>query len=70
MPRRAETTYVVQRGDSLWRIAKSWLGATGRPDDGASVGRLWRAIYARNQAVIGDDPDLIHPGQLFTIPEA
>lgn len=68
--RRVATTYEVQRGDSLWRIAKSWLGANGQPDDGAAVGRLWRAIYERNQTVIGDDPDLIHPGQLFIIPEA
>lgn len=63
------SVYEVERGDSLWRIARSWLEATGRSHDGAAVGRLWRAIYEANKAVIGDDPDLILPGQLLTIPE-
>lgn len=53
--------HVVVRGDSLWSIAAS------HPTN-ASVDRRWRAIWAANRDVIGDDPDLILPGQRLTLP--
>ena len=51
---------VVHRGDSLWSIAAATLGP-GTPDAriAAAVGR----IHAANASTIGDDPDLIFPGQ-------
>ena len=48
----ATDTVVVQAGDSLWGIAKKYLGD----------GRKYRILYDRNRAVIGDNPDLILPG--------
>jgi hypothetical protein len=50
--------HTVERGDTLWQLADDYLGA----------GRRWREIYALNREVIGDDPNLILPGQVFVIP--
>lgn len=56
---------VVAEGDSLWRLAAATLpaGATN-----AQIASAWHAWYAVNAAVIGDDPDLLHPGQILQIP--
>lgn len=62
------STHVVAKGECLWRIARRHLDASGLPASGTDVSRLWRAIYAENRDVIGDDPDLILPGQVLTIP--
>lgn len=51
--------YEVKMGDCLWRIAQEKLG------DGMS----WKELYKLNQAVIGDDPNLIHSGILLELPE-
>ena len=53
----APKTYTVKRGDTLWGIAKRFLGAGSR----------WREIYNKNRSVIGPDPNKIYPGQVFRI---
>jgi nucleoid-associated protein YgaU len=65
----APHAYVVERGDCLWRIASRLLSAAGRSTRGIDVSRLWRAIYEANRDVIGDDPNLIHPGQVLVLPQ-
>ena len=64
-------TYIVQAGDSLWRIAERTLAAR---DSGAvtsaDIARFWPTVYRANRALIGDDPNLIFPGQPLQIPEA
>ena len=51
-------TYTVKKGDCLWNIAKAFYGS----------GSQWRKIYDANRGVIGGNPNLIYPGQVFTIP--
>lgn len=51
-------TYTVKSGDSLSKIAKHVYGDASK----------WRRIFEANRDKI-KDPDLIHPGQEFTIPE-
>lgn len=53
----AASTYVVQKGDSLSRIAKERYGNANE----------WRKIYDANRDQI-KDPDLIYPGQTLKIP--
>ncbi len=52
-------SYTVKSGDSLSKIAKHFYG------DGSK----WNRIFEANRDQI-DNPDLIHPGQQFTIPDA
>ena len=51
-------TYTVKSGDSLSKIAKQIYGDANK----------WHRIYDANKDKI-KNPDLIHPGQEFTIPE-
>lgn len=50
-------TYTVAKGDSLSKIAKSLTGSSAN----------WQAIYNQNKGVIGDNPNLIYPGQQLVI---
>ena len=65
-PRPAEnppatgTSYTVQTGDCLWNIAKQFYGN----------GAMYMTIYNANKGIIGDDPNLIKPGQVLYIPNA
>jgi nucleoid-associated protein YgaU len=54
-----DKSLIVQPGNSLWRIARHSYGAGGR----------YAVIYSANRDRIGD-PDLIYPGQVFTLPAA
>jgi len=53
----AVQTYTVVSGDSLSKIAKHFYGEANK----------WRRIFEANRDII-KDPDLIHPGQVLTIP--
>ena len=56
-PAPARRTYTVRPGDTLSGIAARLHVAGG-----------WPALYERNRAVIGPDPDLIRPGQVLRLP--
>jgi hypothetical protein len=60
------SAYVVQPGDSLWRITEALLGADASV---AQVAESWPALYEANRDSIGDNPSLIQPGLALTIPE-
>ena len=57
-PDAGTPTYTVRPGDSLASIAKAVYG-----DE-----TLWPAIYAANTLLIGPNPRLIRPGQVFRLP--
>lgn len=60
-----QPTVVVRPGDTLWHLAAADLSPTVGP---AAVTRRWHRLHTLNRAVIGDDPDLIHPGQRLQLP--
>jgi len=51
------STYTVQKGDSLSKIAKNELGDAN----------AWKKIFEANSDVL-DDPDKIFPGQVLKLP--
>lgn len=52
-------TYTVERGDTLWNIAKAFYG------DGSK----YTKIHYANIDIIGNNPSLLRPGQVLTIPD-
>jgi nucleoid-associated protein YgaU len=65
-PKRAPATkfvaeHTVEEGDTLSGIALKYYGSATKD--------MWMVIYNANKSVIGDDPNLIKPGQVLKIPE-
>ena len=58
-PEKAERSYTIKSGDNLSDIAQEQLGDANR----------WNEIYELNKDVIGDNPDMIHAGKKFKLPE-
>ncbi len=56
-PLAGTNTYVVQSGDTLWKIADNLYGK----------GWKWRTIYEANKNVVAD-PESIYAGQVLVIP--
>ena len=52
------TAVTVQRGDTLWAIARDRYGE----------GLLYVQVFEANREFIRD-PDLIYPGQIFALPD-
>ena len=49
-----ETTYKVKKGDNLTKIAKIY-------------NMTWQELYEKNKNVIGNNPNVIKPGQILKI---
>ncbi|PZN92923.1 MAG: hypothetical protein DCF30_22430 [Hyphomicrobiales bacterium] len=58
LPSPVSRTHTVQRGENLSIISQKYYGTQSK----------WAVIYAANKAVIGNNPNLIKPGQMLTIP--
>jgi nucleoid-associated protein YgaU len=56
---------VVRRGDTLWSIAARSLGPGATADE---IAREWPRWHEANRHTIGNDPDLIRPGQVLLPP--
>ena len=56
---KVKTTHTVKSGETLSDIALKHYGNVAK----------WKTIYETNKAVIGDDYNLIKPGQELKIPE-
>ncbi|HEX2272921.1 MAG TPA: hypothetical protein VHG90_03495 [Acidimicrobiales bacterium] len=70
--RRADRTWTVQPGQSFWSIAESVVAeGLGRRPTAQEVVPYWTRLIDANRAVLADrdNPDLIFPGQVFTVPE-
>lgn len=69
VPAAGADEVVVQPGDSLWRLAERDLAErTGAPPSDARTAAAWPAWWAANRDVVGDDPDLVHPGTVLQPP--
>lgn len=61
--------YIVKAGDTLWGIAESYIHSSGpgwfgpNPD----VQEIVDGFYYSNKAEIGDNPNLLRPGQVLFI---
>lgn len=66
-PRQSGAAVVVVAGDSLWAIAAAHLGPDATDTE---VAAAWPRWWQHNHDVIGDAPDLLHPGLLLTPPPA
>jgi nucleoid-associated protein YgaU len=65
-PARSPIRVLVRKGDTLWAIAAKELG----PDaSNTAIAERWPQWYAANARVIGDDPDLLLPGQVLRAPK-
>ena len=65
---KAPSIHTVAKGDSLWKIARMVLSSDGSKPSGSEISDQWHSIYDMNLALIGDDPNLIHPGQILQLP--
>lgn len=50
--------HIVKKGEFLRKIAKLYYGDENK----------WKTIYDANRNTIGNNPNLIFPGQRLTIP--
>lgn len=64
-PAEMQSTVLVRSGDTLWAIARARLGPNA---DVATTAHKVDRWHDANREVIGDDPDLIHPGQRLVPP--
>jgi hypothetical protein len=71
-PRHAAPTagadVTVRPGDSLWLIAAHRLGPKNVSDD--RIAAEWPRWYSANHGAIGNNPDLLMPGQHLSAPAA
>lgn len=68
----AEPTWTAAPGDHLWHIAEATLAESwGRAPTDGEVVPYWTGLVEANRDVLVDpaNPDLIHPGQVFRLPE-
>jgi hypothetical protein len=61
-PSRGTTPLVVEPGESLWSISEEHIGAGATPEQ---VAYEVQRIFELNRERIGEDPNLIFPGQEF-----
>lgn len=65
-PPTGDGEIVVHRGDTLWDLTARHLGPGATADE---IAREWPRWFAANRHIIGNDPDLLLPGQVLQIPD-
>ncbi len=61
-------TWIVMPGDNLWAIAADVVAERTGDTDPRSVLDYWLRLIDVNSETIGDNPDLIFPGQIIHLP--
>ena len=66
----SSTSYTVVSGDNFWAIAKTHVDSSlGRDANNSEVANYWvKLIEANRDSIRSGDPDLIFPGEVFTLP--
>lgn len=60
---QAHTIHTIEKGDSLWKIAKEQFEANGVQASNGQILEATKALYEANKEMIGANPDLIFPGK-------
>ncbi len=58
-------TVTVRSGDTLWALAAQSLGSAATD---AQIAHEWPRWHDANRDLLGDDPHLIRPGEVLTVP--
>ena len=61
-------TWTVEAGDHLWGIAAATVAERSGSEDHMEVARYWLKLIEANADTVGDNPDLIYPGQVIRLP--
>ncbi|WP_211877697.1 LysM peptidoglycan-binding domain-containing protein [Pseudarthrobacter albicanus] len=64
-PAAAHGEVTVRAGDSLWSLSAAVLGAHASDVD---IAAEWPRLYQANRSVIGENPDVLIPGQVLRLP--
>lgn len=67
-----ERTWTVEPGQCFWSIAEAVVGETlGRRPSAREVAPYWQRLVEANRPALADpaNPDLVFPGQVFTVPD-
>lgn len=66
-PDAAASTHrlTVSPGDSLWTLSAEHLGPLATD---AEIAAFWPELYSVNRHIIGENPELLQPGQLLQLP--
>ena len=62
-------SWVVTSGDHLWSIAAETVATRGDGRLESTIASYWLRLIEHNRDVVGDNPDLIHPGQVIVLPD-
>ncbi len=65
--RPCSTQHTVQRGEWLWKIARTKLAQQGKPISARNVRKIADMIYADNRRTIGANKNRLRVGQRLTI---
>ena len=61
VPSKVKAEHTVAEGETLSGLALKYYGSAAKDK--------WMKIYEANKAIIGDNPNVIKPGQVLKIPE-
>jgi nucleoid-associated protein YgaU len=64
-PSAAFGEVTVRAGDSLWSLSAAQLGPFASDVD---IATAWPRLYQANRQVIGENPDVLLPGQVLRLP--